>query len=314
MIRRHVFEKMCAAYSSLQFFREHSHDALAGSPKSLCAVRVHDRSGKRTYLSEDFAFCKRWTDMGGEIWPISRAVSITSDLRYSRAISRRSSRRRCPPPMRRKMLAAADRMGVAQLARMSAGGIDLHPLWQVLINKLLGGTIEPGEGMDLSLIAQLLGGQGSRSRDPAGDAGVASIIPLALFLAHAAIARIGARGGDRHGWQHADRVPAGGIRHRIDDALCCAGYGTARAAARSRRRHRDRIRLRGLSRRAGQDYRGCSAMAAAAAQCAASRRQISIATSCIGVSAGSRGLSFPAPRRSRAAQLIGAVSCGARAL
>ena len=22
----------------------------------------------RTYLSEDFAFCKRWTDIGGEIW------------------------------------------------------------------------------------------------------------------------------------------------------------------------------------------------------------------------------------------------------
>jgi len=21
-----------------------------------------------TYLSEDFSFCKRWTDMGGEIW------------------------------------------------------------------------------------------------------------------------------------------------------------------------------------------------------------------------------------------------------
>jgi hypothetical protein len=58
--------------------------------------------------------------------------------------------------MRREML-PADRMGVAQLARMSAGGIDLHPLWQVLINKLLAGTIEPGEGMDLSLIAQLLG-------------------------------------------------------------------------------------------------------------------------------------------------------------
>src|SRR5215470_1401803 len=31
MIRRHVFEKMCAAYPSLQFFREHSHDDLAGS-------------------------------------------------------------------------------------------------------------------------------------------------------------------------------------------------------------------------------------------------------------------------------------------
>jgi hypothetical protein len=51
----------------------------------------------------------------------------------------------------------AERIGVAQLARMSAGGADLHPLWQALIAKLLDGTITPGEGLDLSLIAQLLG-------------------------------------------------------------------------------------------------------------------------------------------------------------
>jgi len=51
----------------------------------------------------------------------------------------------------------ADRIGVAQLARMSAKGFDLRPLWHVLINKLLDGTIGPGEGLDLSLIAQLLG-------------------------------------------------------------------------------------------------------------------------------------------------------------
>jgi hypothetical protein len=53
--------------------------------------------------------------------------------------------------------AAAERIGVAQLARMSAGGVDLHPLWQTLITKLIGGAIEPGEGLDLALIAQLLG-------------------------------------------------------------------------------------------------------------------------------------------------------------
>lgn len=40
---------------------------------------------------------------------------------------------------------------------MSAGGTDLRPLWQALISKLIDGTIEPGEGLDLSLIAQLLG-------------------------------------------------------------------------------------------------------------------------------------------------------------
>jgi hypothetical protein len=55
------------------------------------------------------------------------------------------------------MARCADRMGVAELAAMQVGGTDLRPRWQALIAKLLDGTIEPGEGLDLSLIAQLLG-------------------------------------------------------------------------------------------------------------------------------------------------------------
>jgi len=51
----------------------------------------------------------------------------------------------------------AERIGLAKLTRMAEAGIDLRPLWQRLISKLIDGTIEAGEGLDLSLIAQLLG-------------------------------------------------------------------------------------------------------------------------------------------------------------
>jgi hypothetical protein len=51
----------------------------------------------------------------------------------------------------------ADRMGVAKLTKMAVAGIDLRPLWQTLIAKAIDGSITAGEGLDLSLIAQLLG-------------------------------------------------------------------------------------------------------------------------------------------------------------
>jgi hypothetical protein len=67
MIRRQALEKMCAQYPQLKFKRDHSVDAATASDKRFALFEcMIDEDG--TYLSEDFAFCKRWTDMGGEIW------------------------------------------------------------------------------------------------------------------------------------------------------------------------------------------------------------------------------------------------------
>src|SRR5580692_2467855 len=51
----------------------------------------------------------------------------------------------------------ADRIGFARLTTMAFGGTDLRPLRDQLISKVAAGTTGAGEGLDLSLIAQLLG-------------------------------------------------------------------------------------------------------------------------------------------------------------
>src|ERR1700694_5318524 len=52
---------------------------------------------------------------------------------------------------------SADRIGFAKLTTMAFGGTDLRPLRDELFSKIADGTAEAGEGLDLSLIAQLLG-------------------------------------------------------------------------------------------------------------------------------------------------------------
>jgi hypothetical protein len=51
----------------------------------------------------------------------------------------------------------ADRIGFARLTAMAFEGADLRPLRDQIVSRIADGTASPGEGLDLSLIAQLLG-------------------------------------------------------------------------------------------------------------------------------------------------------------
>src|SRR5712692_9346370 len=99
--------------------------------------------------------------------PIWRAASIMSARPSFMAMSRRSlprllqERRRMPPDFHERIGTAeppsADRIGFASLTAMAFRGTDLRPLRDELIAKVAGGTAGAGEGLDLSLITQLLG-------------------------------------------------------------------------------------------------------------------------------------------------------------
>ena len=67
MIRRQALQRMCAYYPQLKYKRDHSIDAATASDNRFALFECMIAEDG-TYLSEDFAFCKRWTEMGGAIW------------------------------------------------------------------------------------------------------------------------------------------------------------------------------------------------------------------------------------------------------
>jgi hypothetical protein len=78
----------------------------------------------------------------------------------------------------------ADRIGFARLTHQAFEGVDLRPLRDRLIAKIADGTVEAGEILDLSLIAQLLG------QKEAGLAIQAEVLALhQLFRSPCAVAR-----------------------------------------------------------------------------------------------------------------------------
>lgn len=66
MLRRDAVEKVTAAHPELKARMGDMGDKLAPEAVMVFDTMIEPETGE--YLSEDYAFCRRWRDLGGEIW------------------------------------------------------------------------------------------------------------------------------------------------------------------------------------------------------------------------------------------------------
>jgi hypothetical protein len=66
LIKRHAMQSICDAHPELRAKMGDMADTLANEAVMIFDTMVEPETGQ--YLSEDYAFCRRWRDLGGEIW------------------------------------------------------------------------------------------------------------------------------------------------------------------------------------------------------------------------------------------------------
>ncbi len=73
LIRREALERMIAAYPETRFITAHDRSEQNPSQNlyALFDCMIDPATGE--YLSEDYTFCRRWRDIGGEVWLDTRS-------------------------------------------------------------------------------------------------------------------------------------------------------------------------------------------------------------------------------------------------
>ncbi len=74
LIKRSVFKKMEGAFPENAYVSDHSRDVLSGVEKKMFAYfRTGIFDGR--YLSEDYYFCHKWREIGGDVWLFPWAIT-----------------------------------------------------------------------------------------------------------------------------------------------------------------------------------------------------------------------------------------------
>jgi hypothetical protein len=68
LIRREALERMIAAYPETRFTTAHDRSEPNPSRNLYALFDCMIDPGTGEYLSEDYTFCRRWRDIGGEVW------------------------------------------------------------------------------------------------------------------------------------------------------------------------------------------------------------------------------------------------------
>ena len=66
LIQRDAMQRICDAHPELRAKMRDMADTMAQEAVMVFDTMVEPETGQ--YLSEDYAFCRRWRDLGGEIW------------------------------------------------------------------------------------------------------------------------------------------------------------------------------------------------------------------------------------------------------
>ena len=83
MIKREVIEKMAREFSNLKYVNDvGGYDSHGNKDYFYALFDCYIDPVSKRYLSEDYAFCKRWLGMNGEIW-VDLSCNLSHDGTYS---------------------------------------------------------------------------------------------------------------------------------------------------------------------------------------------------------------------------------------